>query len=438
MQEKQKINIVWFRNDLRTIDNPSLYKASGEELPFLAVLIIDTDYLKKQQFGFKKLGKFRAKFLLESIEVLKENLEKSGIPFLTKIDTTEKVFKELASKYQIEKVFLQKEWTPEEEFQENKMVKILQNTQIIYSYGQFLIEPELVKKSWEKIPAIFTNFRKKIENQWEIRAEFACYKNTKLHKEFPLNLKSDELNMKGLGFEEFKTHPNSAFPFSGGENEAWKRLKNYFFEQKHLMTYKETRNGLIGSDYSTKFSAWLANGCISTVSIYHQIKKFEVEFGGNDSTNWLVLELLWRDYFKYISLQHGHEIFKKKGIKNKDEYHLKSDEKLLNVWKNGKTKSDFVNANMIDLRNTGFMSNRGRQNAASYFCKTMKIDWRIGAAYFEEMLLDYDVHSNYGNWMYVSGVGNDPRNRIFNPEKQAEMYDADKSFRTIWNQPHMK
>ena len=433
MQEKQKINLVWFRNDLRTIDNPTLYKASREELPFLAVYVLDADFLKKEQFGFKKIGKFRAKFLVESLENLKNNLEKLKIPFLIKINKTETVFREIAQEYFIEKIFLQKEWTSEEELAEKKVAKILPTTQLNYSFGQFLIEPILVQEKFDKIPEIFTHFRKKIESQLEIRAEFETFKNTTLHKKLFENLKSDILSLKSLGFEAFKNHPNSAFPFDGGETTAWKRLKDYFFEQKLLKNYKETRNGLIGADYSTKFSAWLANGSISAVSIYHQIKKFETEYEANESTYWLFFELLWRDYFKYISLEHGNEIFKQNGINNKFENHQKKNKNVINAWKNGETKSEFVNANMIELKNTGFMSNRGRQNVASYFCKTLQQDWRIGAAYFEEMLIDYDVHSNYGNWMYVSGVGNDPRNRTFNPEKQAEMYDQNRNFRKMWN-----
>jgi deoxyribodipyrimidine photo-lyase len=78
------------------------------------------------------------------------------------------------------------------------------------------------------------------------------------------------------------------------------------------------------------------------------------------------------------------------------------------------------------------MSNRGRQNVASYFCKTLSQNWLKGAAYFEEQLIDYDVHSNYCNWMYLAGVGNDPRDRHFNPLKQASMYDSDRSFRNLW------
>ena len=92
---------------------------------------------------------------------------------------------------------------------------------------------------------------------------------------------------------------------------------------------------------------------------------------------------------------------------------------------------------MIELKSTGWMSNRGRQNVASYFAKELELDWRIGAAYFESLLVDYDVHSNYGNWMYVSGVGNDPRDRKFNVQIQAERYDINGKFRKLWLQPSL-
>ena len=105
----------------------------------------------------------------------------------------------------------------------------------------------------------------------------------------------------------------------------------------------------------------------------------------------------------------------------------------LEAWINGKTGVDFVDANMIELKLTGFMSNRGRQNVASYFCNDLKLDWRLGAAYFEQQLIDYDVCSNWGNWAYLAGVGNDPRGqRTFNTEKQALDYDKDGAYRKLW------
>lgn len=180
----------------------------------------------------------------------------------------------------------------------------------------------------------------------------------------------------------------------------------------------------------------MANGSISARTIYWQVRKFEKQHVKNQSTYWLIFELIWRDYFKYVSLKHGNQIFKLNGILKKD-YDWSTNKNLIDKWINGKTKSDFVNANMIELKDTGWMSNRGRQNVASYFAKELHLDWRIGAAYFESLLLDFDVHSNFGNWMYVSGVGNDPRDRKFNVELQAERYDANGKFRGIWLQPNL-
>ena len=177
----------------------------------------------------------------------------------------------------------------------------------------------------------------------------------------------------------------------------------------------------------------MANGSLSPRTIYWNVKKFEQQVIKNQSSYWLVFELIWRDYFKYISLKHGNDIFKIGGILNKN-YSWSSNKKIIKNWINGETKDDFVNANMIELKRTGWMSNRGRQNVASYFAKELKLDWRIGAAYFESKLLDYDVHSNYGNWMYTSGVGNDPRDRKFNTQLQAERYDPSFSYRKLWLQ----
>ena len=239
-----------------------------------------------------------------------------------------------------------------------------------------------------------------------------------------------------MGFNDFLVDTNTAFPFKGGETIAKERLGDYFFTRKRLGVYKKTRNGLIGRDYSSKFSPWLANGSISAQTIYWQVKAYEEEFGSNQSTYWLIFELIWRDYFKFLSIKHKNNLFKLEGIKQLD-YQWNTDENLVRSWINGETNESFVNANMIELKKTGWMSNRGRQNVASYFAKELLLDWRIGAAYFESMLLDYDVHSNYGNWQYVAGVGNDPRDRKFNIKLQAERYDEKGKYQRMWLQPSL-
>ena len=239
--------------------------------------------------------------------------------------------------------------------------------------------------------------------------------------------------LEELGLTQKKQHPQAAFSFKGGSHAALERLKHYFWNTKKLSFYKQTRNGLLGQDYSSKFSAWLANGSISARQIYWQIKAYEKQIDKNQSTYWLIFELIWRDYFKYVSLKHRNKIFQLGGILER-EYHWKNSHQILKAWIDGQTKEPFVNANMKELSKTGWMSNRGRQNVASYFAKNLNMDWRLGAAYFEAMLIDYDVHSNYGNWMYVAGVGNDPRDRKFNVQLQAERYDENGKYQRLWLQ----
>ncbi|MFT7407426.1 MAG: deoxyribodipyrimidine photo-lyase [Flavobacteriaceae bacterium] len=203
------------------------------------------------------------------------------------------------------------------------------------------------------------------------------------------------------------------------------------WETDHVATYKNTRNGLLGTEYSTKFSAWLANGSISARTIYVELKKYEASRTKNESTYWVFFELLWRDFFKCVGLKYGDRIFKSGGILNK-EFADGQDYKKFESWKNGSTGDAFINANMKELARTGWMSNRGRQNVASFWSKSWEQDWRVGAAYFESVLIDYDVDCNWGNWMYISGVGNDPRDRIFDSKRQAQMYDASGSFQKKW------
>lgn len=430
MQTKQKnTGLVWFRNNLRVHDNQSLSKATENHEKVIAVYFFNPKDFTKDRFGFKKTEKYRAAFLIETIKSLQLNLEKINTTLLVYFESPEKKISELCKEYSIGSIYTQKEWTKEEVDSNNLIKKSLaEDVKFIEDYDQFLYHPDSVTKDFSKIPSVFSVFRKTLEKTVKIDKE-------KTFLQLPLTNRIDNVtqipSIEDLGFEDFIVSTKTAFPFHGGENEALKRIDKYFFKTKKVAVYKKTRNGLIGKDYSTKFSPWLANGSLSAKTIYWKIKDFEDEFGANQSTYWVIFELVWRDYFKYISLKHGSKIFKIGGILEKN-YTWNADQSIIEKWKNGNTKDNFVNANMIELKETGWMSNRGRQNVASYFAKELQLDWRIGAAYFESMLLDYDVHSNYGNWMYVAGVGNDPRDRKFNTKLQADRYDANHKFRKLW------
>ncbi len=427
-------NLVWFRNDLRTQDNTSLYKACKTSGQVIAVYCLDPRQFEMNKHGFKKTEKYRAKFLLETLRNLKNNLAALNITIFIYHDIPENVLPKLVQEYSITSVFFQKEWTPDEvSINASSKIKI-PNVNFIETYDQFLFHPDAIPYSdFNKIPEVFTEFRKKCEKESKIKAVVSVEAQA---KENFIETSNVIPSLEDLGLESFKLDKNSAFPFRGGETQALKRMENYFFETENLSEYKKTRNGLIGENYSSKLSAWLANGSISARTIYWEVQNYEQEVCKNEDTYWLIFELIWRDYFKYISLKHGDKIFKLDGILQK-QYEWKTNDKAFREWKNGNTREPFVNANMIELQRTGFMSNRGRQNVASYWAKEWEQDWRIAAKYFESMLIDYDVHSNYGNWMYNAGVGNDPRDRKFNIKRQAEMYDAQGKYQKIWLNPDL-
>ena len=430
-QQKQSTGLVWFRNNLRVQDNVSLQKAVTDNNKVIGIYVFDPKLFKEDKFGFKKTGKFRAQFLIESVKDLQQNLAEKNITLLVFQDDYSKVISSVCKDFDVDTIYTQKEWT-QEEVDDNNAIKnnLDSNINLVEDYDQFLYHPDTVSKNFENIPNVFTSFRKKLEKYVKIQEVITI--NT-LDKENLIENNTQIPKLTDLGFDDFEVPTKTAFPFKGGETEALNRLNHYFFETKKVAVYKKTRNGLIGTDYSTKFSPWLANGCISAKTIYWKVKEFEQKHEKNQSTYWVIFELIWRDYFKYISLKYGNDIFKIGGILQKD-YEWKNKQETIKKWIDGETRDDFVNANMIELKETGFMSNRGRQNVASYFAKELLLDWRIGAAYFESVLLDYDVHSNYGNWMYVAGVGNDPRDRKFNTQTQAERYDTNHKYRNMWLQ----
>ena len=424
------VSLVWYRNDLRTKDHQGLSRAIDSNRQVVAYYNFNPTSFKELNMGFKKIDRYRGKFLIESLNDLKLELDKLNISLIIDNCPDGQNLIETIKKLNIKEIFIQREWTRDEINEENEILnRIDKNIKVNYSFDQFLYHPNDLKKKIDDIPDVFGLFRKKCEKDLKVRP----LKNTpyKLESKNRLSKEYKIPSLNDLGFKDFKIDKRSAFPFKGGTKSGIERINNYFWESKKLSFYKHTRNGLIGIDYSSKLSSWLANGCISPKMIYWEVKKYENQVIKNQSTYWMVFELIWRDYFKYISMKYRDKIFSIEGILN-IKYNWDNSKLKIYEWINGKTKEAFVNSNMLEIKNTGWMSNRGRQNVASYFAKELKLDWRIGAAYFESMLIDYDVHSNYGNWMYVSGVGNDPRDRKFNIKWQSEKYDPNMKYQNLW------
>lgn len=423
-------SIVWFKNDLRLHDNESLLKAIEVSDSIIPVYCFNDTHFIVTKYGTKKTGSYRAQFLLESLIDLDKNLRAIGSGLVIVKGKPEVELLEIAKTYNATKIFSKVEVGYEEQQTEKLVAGSLAtiSCSLCTCNTSTLHDVNDLPFTIIDLPDIFTNFRKQVEKETIVKSTFK-----KPAKIISPTIPVIQLpTLAELGLQEKTINARAAFHFKGGETEAYKRLQHYFYETKAISIYKETRNGLIGSNYSSKFSAWLANGCISARTLYEELKKYESMHGENESTYWLVFELLWRDYFYFVMQKFGKKLFFKNGIKEKINESTFNKNNFDN-WTNAKTGIEFIDANMNELNLTGFMSNRGRQNVASYLCNELKIDWRYGAAYFEEQLIDYDVCSNWGNWAYSAGVGNDPRpNRYFNIEKQANDYDKNKSYRNLW------
>jgi len=426
-----KTAIVWFKTDLRLHDNETLVEAIKYAEQIIPVYCIDESQFETTNFGFKKTGNFRGQFLLEALIDLDKNLREIGSGLIVRMGKPEEILVELAAKFQAQKIFTKKEVAYEElqihDLVEKELFKI--NCLIDTFSTSTLYHAQDLPFTLKDIPDVFTSFRKRTEKETSVRPVFPKPLVINSPNIEPLNLPSLAI----LGLEEEKTDTRAAIQFKGGETAGLVRLAHFLIGTRAISTYKETRNGLIGEDYSSKFSAWLSLGCLSAREIYAEIKKYELQFGANESTYWLIFELIWRDYFRFIMKKYRHQFFLQNGIKPTKALFNKHHRASFEKWKNGETGIDFIDANMIELKLTGFMSNRGRQNVASYLCHNLKLDWRYGAAYFEEQLIDYDVCSNWGNWAYLAGVGNDPMpSRVFNIEKQANDYDKNQTYRKLW------
>ncbi|WP_175402677.1 DASH family cryptochrome [Mangrovivirga cuniculi] len=414
--------IYWFQSDLRIHDQPVLSNLNRSFDELLCLYIIPDKWFNNP-FGldFNRFGKYRMKFLNETLVDLDQSLKKLGQKLAVLKGNPAEIISNIFHEHSIDQVFTQAQYASEERDDNIRLEELIGNKNLKTHQSLVMTNPQSLPFELDSLPFGFTSFRKKIEKVYSVADSYDDVKELPpVISSFEFEKWPEELILKNVDPD---IPEKTAFPFKGGESSALERMKNYIWNNQQILSYKSTRNGLVGTEYSSKFSPWLANGSLSARRVYQEVKKFENEVKSNNSTYWLIFELLWRDFFHYQALKYGDDFFKEGGIKQRKK-EWQYDKDLFDRWRSGRTGVDFIDANMVELKETGFMSNRGRQNVASWLAHDYKIDWRWGAYWFEHCLIDYDPCSNYGNWMYVSGVGNDSvTDRRFNPELQAEKYD---------------
>ena len=428
--------LVWYRQDLRIFDHHPLFAAHNQAhnqivVPFYC---FDLRQFGQTSFGFPKTGHFRAQFIIESVANLRQNLRTLGSDLIVRHGLPEQILPAIANALKIDALYFHGEVTAEELQVEKLVIQALGTIQIRKFWGHTLHQPEDLPFEIRQTPELFTNFRKQLEQECTITppcpapSQLTPWQN--LAELDPGEIPA--LKHLSTEFADLNLDQTKESIYQGGEDAAQARLAAYIWQGNYLKDYKQTRNQMLGLNYSSKFSAWLAQGCISARVIAAEVYKYEEEVVANDSTYWLIFELLWRDYFRYIAAKHGDRLFHSSGLQG-IEIPWQQDWTRFHLWQQGQTGFPLVDANMQELLQTGFMSNRGRQNVASFLTKNLGIDWRMGAEWFESQLIDYDVCSNWGNWNYTAGVGNDARGfRFFNILKQSTEYDPTGAYVKHW------
>lgn len=425
------MNLVWYRNDLRLHDHEPMYQALQTGTQVILLYCFDPRHFSTTSFGFPKTSVFRSQFLRESVADLRQSLRQRGSHLIVRWGFPEEIIPALARTLRIEAIFCQGEVTSEELAVETALEAALSqlNVKFYRCWGMTLYHPDDLPFQISATPELFTRFRQLIEKNAIARTILPVPKRLP-----PLpDIEAGDLpSSSDLGIEGTGIDVRAVLQFQGGETAGLARLNDYFWQKDCLKSYKDTRNGMLGADYSSKFSPWLALGCLSPRFVYNQIKAYESQRIKNDSTYWLGFELLWRDFFRFICAKNGSQIFRQSGLQG-IRIPWQEDWQRFKVWQEGKTGFPLVDANMKELAATGFMSNRGRQNVASFLTKNLGINWQMGAEWFESLLVDYDVCSNWGNWNYTAGVGNDARGfRYFNIPKQSRDYDPKGDYIRHW------
>ncbi|NVD08535.1 DASH family cryptochrome [Vibrio sp. JPW-9-11-11] len=417
MQHK-KVGIYWFGHDLRLTDNDLLAQVSQQVEHLICVYCMPelTPYLAhfSQQ---TQLGRQRFSFIEASLNDLSQQLAQLDQKLWVCQQNPFTALQSLIQSLQVTHLFCERFCGVNEARCVDALQKLFPQLSVIQADVSTLFSDTQLPFTLSDLPKTFTQFRKQVET-------------LPIDHQVAVNTLPPIPDCELSYFQPVKIKKSTEM-FVGGAQAGHQHCA-WYFSTPLASEYKLTRNGLDGKAYSTKFSPWLALGCLSPREVMVYLKDYEAQHGANQSTYWIYFELLWREYFHWYAQRHAERLFFHQGIK----YHSPSrhfDSARFSSWINGETGYPIVDACMRQLKQTGYVSNRGRQLVASCLIHELDLDWRYGAAYFETQLVDYDVGSNWGNWQYLAGVGADPNpSRKFNLEKQTQMYDPNGEFVARW------
>lgn len=430
-QPGRRRSLLWFRRQLRVHDQPLFELLDPTHDDVAAVWLLDPrDHLDSVGL-VPRAGVHRLRFLFESVEALRSSLADLGVRLIVRVGRPEEAIPDLRRDLAVDRVCFVEEPGTEERAIERALRRRIGEAAVSLP-PETLFRIDDPRATARDLPEIFSSFRRSAERDLDIPPPRPAPRSLRA-MEMPAGFDVGSVpDLRSCGLEEVSRDPRSVMAFRGGEPAGLERLRAWMFDRDRLKDYKRTRNGMLGEDYSSKFSPWLAVGALSPRFVAAETLRYETERVANDSTYWLRFELFWREYFRLSLLKHGRSFFRAAGPAD-SPLAWRHDDHRFEAWRSGTTGVPLVDANMRELEASGYMSNRGRQIVASFLTKNLDVDWRCGAWWFEHALVDYCPAANWGNWAYAAGVGADPRGfRGFDIARQARRYDPDGAYVTHW------
>ena len=399
---KQRINLFWFRRDLRIVDNHGLYQALAAGNPVLPIFIYDKNILNDLEDDDS-----RVQFISEQVNRLKEEFERNNSTLWIYHGKPLEAFKRLWVEYDVEAVFTNVDYEPYATERDGRVATFLKSQSIHFHQfkDQLIFHKNDMVKADGKPYTIFTPYK----NKWLAKfseADLEEYPSKKilnrLLKTAPLN----DISLRDIGFRKGPIE----FPVKKIDKNI---LKNY-----------EAIRDFPARDGTSHLGIHLRFGTISIRKLTKKAVKHSSVF---------LNELIWRNFYADI-LWHFPHVEKRSFKPAYDYIPWGNSEKDFARWCEGRTGYPLVDAGMRQLNETGYMHNRIRMVTASFLCKHLLIDWRWGEAYFAEKLLDYELASNNGGWQWAAGTGCDaaPYFRVFNPTLQAQKFDPDLKYIRQW------
>lgn len=412
--------LIWFRQDLRLSDNPAFLTACQRHQRVIPLYIYQNHSV---------LGEAQKWWLHHSLQKLAHSLKKRGLFLILRQGNPLDVIHSIHQQHPLSSVYWNRCYEPSSILRDTEIKADLaaHGLQVISFNSHLLNEPWTIFNKEGDYFKVFTPFWKQCLTKIH---PFPSYPTSKSEPR-GISLATDALD----DWQLLPQKPNWAYRFphywQPGEEGAKRRLQD-FIEQK-LKNYK-TQRDIPASNGSSRLSPHLHFGEISPYALWQAIEIAHLS-GDCDtaSTEHFLSELGWRE-FSYYLLYHQPSLPHANFKPAFDTFPWQHDPCLLKRWQQGQTGYPIVDAGMRELWATGYMHNRVRMIVASFLVKDLLLDWRLGAEWFLNTLLDADLANNSASWQWVAGSGADaaPYFRIFNPVRQSQLFDPDGSYIRQW------